>query len=64
MLLIAGSGPTDMNGNSISVRQQPIHEADSKGLAPKGIATVRLKKRDASSAAAAKMSFRYVSTIM
>lgn len=59
VLLIAGSGPTDMNGNSMQLGIQPnTLKLIAEGLAQKGIATVRFDKRGiASSAAAAKDEF-------
>jgi predicted alpha/beta hydrolase len=59
VLLIAGSGPTDMNGNSMQLGIQPnTLKLIAEGLAKKGIATVRFDKRGiASSVAAAKDEF-------
>ena len=65
VLLIAGSGPTDMNGNSMQLGIQPnTLKLIAEGLAKKGIATVRFDKRGiAPVPLLPKMSFRYVSKI-
>lgn len=45
VIIIAGSGPTDRNGNSIAGVEANSYKMISDGLAVKGIATLRFDKR-------------------
>lgn len=52
VLIIAGSGPTDRNGNSMMTKNESLRML-AKGLAAKGIASVRFDKRGIAASASA-----------
>ncbi|BFG69812.1 alpha/beta hydrolase [Sediminibacterium sp. KACHI17] len=52
VLIIAGSGPTDRNGNNPMMKNESLHML-AQGLAAKGIASVRFDKRGIAASASA-----------
>jgi uncharacterized protein len=52
VLIIAGSGPTDRNGNNPMMKNESLHML-AQGLASRGIASVRFDKRGIAASAAA-----------
>ena len=65
ILIIAGSGPTDRDGNSAAGLRTDSYKMLAEGLAAKGVTSLRVDKRgiaESSTAGPAEIDLRYLSS--